>query len=337
MEPTTPRDSPEPKRRLRNLLEVAGLLEVMTPLRVRRASDDELRLAHDGTYVAEVRRAGGDGGMLPGDYMGIGLDGFRIAAIAAGACVVAVDAVLSGEVDNAYALVRPPGHHAGRSIARGGCVFNNVAVAASHALAAGVDRVAVLDIDAHHGNGTQEIFYDSSHVLTISIHQNQTFAAGTGGVDARGHGEGRGYNINIPLPAGSGRGAYLEVLAQIVAPALDWFNPGLILVACGLDANTQDPSARMMLHSEAFAAITSLLVACARRVCRGRIVLCQEGGYSEWYVPFCGLAVVEELLGCKSGIEDPFLSRWTPFSGDPLMPHQADAVRSAAFGLPFTT
>jgi acetoin utilization deacetylase AcuC-like enzyme len=193
----------------------------------------------------------------------------------------------------------------------------------------GASRVAIVDWDAHHGDGTQAAFWRDGAVLTVSIHQEKEWSPGTGGVDAVGAGAGRGCNLNVPLPVGSGRGAYMESIDRIVVPAIRRFHPDLIIVGAGFDANTMDPSARMMLHSEAFREMTAQILTVADAVCEGRVVFCAEGGYSDSYVPFCVLATLEELAGRRTGVEDPFLARWRPFTGDALRPHQEQAIESA--------
>jgi acetoin utilization deacetylase AcuC-like enzyme len=199
-----------------------------------------------------------------------------------------------------------------------------------HARAArGVGRVAVLDWDVHHGNGTQDAFYAERDVLTISLHQDRCLLP-SGSVGETGEGDGRGRCINVPLPAGSGEGAYLDAMARVVEPALRRFAPELIVVACGFDANGFDPLARMLLHSDSFRLMTRSIVALARELCDGRLVLSHEGGYSAAVTPFCGLAVLEELTGVRTSVEDPFAARLRAFPGQALEAHQRAAVDRAA-------
>ena len=173
----------------------------------------------------------------------------------------AVDAVVSGAVENAYALVRPPGHHAEPDRGRGYCIFGNIAVAIMYARARlGVTRVAVVDWDVHHGNGTQRAFYEAPNVLTISIHQDNLYPANSGAVSENGAGSGLGYNLNIPMPPGSGGGAYLAAFERLIIPALRRFKPELIMVASGLDAGGFDPLGCMMLHSEHYRRLTRLIL-----------------------------------------------------------------------------
>jgi acetoin utilization deacetylase AcuC-like enzyme len=190
--------------------------------------------------------------------------------------------------------------------------------------------VAVIDWDVHHGNGTESAFYDDPSVLTISLHQDDWWPRGRGGLSDTGEGPGTGTNLNVPLPAGSGAGAYRAAFEDVVAPALAAFRPQLILVACGFDASVLDPLGRMMLTSEAFRELTSMVKAAAAELCDGRLVLIHEGGYSAAYVPFCGLAVLEELAGVRSGVEDPYLLRYRGVPGEELQPAQREAVAAAA-------
>jgi acetoin utilization deacetylase AcuC-like enzyme len=190
-----------------------------------------------------------------------------------------VDCVLRGEADNAYSLSRPPGHHCLADQAMGFCMLANIPIAIEAARARhGIERVAVVDWDVHHGNGTQAIYEERGDVLSVSLHQENCFPPGYGGVADRGRGAGLGANLNVPLP-----------------------------VACGYDANAVDPLARMLLHSGSFRAMTARLREAAEQLCDGRLVLVHEGGYAEAYVPFCGLAVLEELSGIRTAVEDPLL------------------------------
>jgi acetoin utilization deacetylase AcuC-like enzyme len=210
----------------------------------------------------------------------------------------------------------------------GGCLFGNTALAAMHARAAhGVSRVGIVDWDAHHGNGTQVAFFDDPDVLTISLHQADCFPPESGRVD-----EGGVSNINLPLPPGSGTGAFAAAFDRVVVPALDRHRPELVLVACGFDSSAWDPHARLMLHSAAYRELTRALLGVADRHASGRLVVIHEGGYAPGYTPFCGLAVLEELSGCSTGVEDPFLPIFTGYGYQELQPHQ-DAVIAAAASL----
>src|SRR4029077_17881701 len=173
----------------------------------------------------------------------------------------------------------------------------------------GVGRVATVDWDVHHGNGTQQAFYRDPQVLTISIHQARLYPRDSGALDERGEGPGVGFNINIPLPPGSGHGAYLAAMERLVGPALRAFGPGRSVVSSVFDGNMYVPLGRMMAYSETFRSMTRTLMAVADELCGGRLVLSHEGGYSPVYVPFCGLAVMEELSGVKTAVDDP-MAAW---------------------------
>jgi acetoin utilization deacetylase AcuC-like enzyme len=211
----------------------------------------------------------------------------------------------------------------------GFCIFGNVAIGVRHAQATrGLGRVAVVDWDVHHGNGTQAVFWDDPSVLAISLHQDGLYPANSGRLDEIGGDRARGTTLNAPLPAGSGRGAYLAALDRVVVPALERFRPELIVVACGFDAGALDPLGRMLLGASVFGELTARLVDAAAQLCGGRLVLSHEGGYSAGHVPFCGLAAIEALSCESAGIDDPF-AYVGDVVGQELQPHQAAAVEAA--------
>lgn len=327
IEPEDHVESPASKRRFRNLVEVSGLLDELVRVPPRKATEEELLRFHTREYVDSIKVLSSSTGGRSDIETQVGLGSYEIARLAAGGCIEAVDAVLDGCVENAYALVRPPGHHAERDRSRGFCIFGNTALAALHAQEArGLERVAIVDWDVHHGNGTEQAFYEDPAVLTISLHQDNNFPVGSGRAEDTGSGAGEGRNINVPLPPGSGVGAYVAAFERIVAPALRGHRPELIMVASGFDASALDPLGRQMLHSEGYRRLTRILLRVADEVCDGRIVICHEGGYSTAYVPFCGLAVLEELSGIKTGVEDPFLKELKQWDGQDLQPHQESVI-----------
>jgi acetoin utilization deacetylase AcuC-like enzyme len=321
------------RARFARLVRTSGLEQRCTVLAAEPAADPDLLRIHDGAYLEHARRVDVAGGGWVGDHTWLSVGGFATAALAAGSCVAAVRAVLDGRVRNAYALVSPPGHHAHRDRAAGFCVLANAAVAAAHARSAGVQRVAVVDWDAHHGDGTQAAFWRSPDVLTVSLHQEGPSRPGGAGADAVGEGPGRCANVNVPLPAGAGLGAYLHAFDAIAEPVLHAHRPELIIVACGLDASTLDPLARLSLHSDGYRELVGRLMAVADEHSDGRLVLCHEGGYAPVYVPYCGLAIMEELCGARTGVDDPFLRRWQPFPRDPLAAHERAAIHEVAVTL----
>jgi acetoin utilization deacetylase AcuC-like enzyme len=331
VEPLGHIENADGKRRIRNLIEVSGLIDHLVQLKPRPATEDEIARLHTREYVDRIKKASSEMGGDAGELTPFGPGSYEIALLAAGGCMTAVEAVLDGKVDNAYALVRPPGHHAEKDQGRGFCIFANIALAAAHARQArGLSRVAIVDWDVHHGNGTEHAFYEDPTVLTISIHQDNNYPPSSGAIGDTGAGAGDGYNINVPLPAGSGVGAYVATFDRVVAPALRAFRPELILVASGLDASAMDPLASMMMTSDGYRRLTQVMLAVARDVCGGRLVVCHEGGYSPAYVPYCGLAIVEEMAGVRTGLEDPLLGLLAGFGGQELQPHQDAVIQEAA-------
>lgn len=330
VEPLGAADSPESKRRFRNLLDVSGLLPSLHPVAPISATDEQVSRVHSADYLSRLERLNEIGGEA-GPYVHLPKSGLAIAQIAAGGAIAAVDAVLDGVVDNVYALVRPAGHHATREGGMGFCIFNNVAIAAAHARAArAVGRIAIVDWDVHHGNGLQDIFWNDGNVLTVSIHQDGIFGLSRGVLDEAGLGNGAGCNLNVALPAGSGHGAYVETIRRVVVPALRRFQPDLILVASGLDALYRDPLGRMMLHSGSYREMTRMLMEAADEICGGRLAMIHEGGYSAAVVPFAGLAILEQLSGRATDIVDPFLAGASRLPGQDMTAAQAQVVADAA-------
>ncbi|MBB5953687.1 acetoin utilization deacetylase AcuC-like enzyme [Saccharothrix tamanrassetensis] len=321
-------ENPDAKRRAHELVVASGLIDRLTRLAPRSATDEELLLVHTPGHLQRLTEAddtGGDAGD-GGSPFGRGSPG--IARLAVGGVIRCVEAVLDGEVDNAYALVRPPGHHAVPDSGMGFCMLANIAVAVQAVRASrGVERIAVVDIDVHHGNGTQAVFYEDPEVLALSLHQDRVFPPDSGFVTERGEGAGFGYTLNLPLPPGTGTGGYLEAMRRVVLPALHRFRPDLIMVAAGFDANAMDPLARMMLTPRAYREIATMLVDAAAELCGGRIVCSHEGGYDEAYVPFCTQAVVEVLAGVEEPFDDPF--GFDNLGQQELQPHQEKAIEAA--------
>jgi acetoin utilization deacetylase AcuC-like enzyme len=301
-------ESPDSKRRFRSLVDVSGLSRSVAFRSAPEASEEDLLRVHPAAYLKAFKELSDkDGGNL-GDFAPFGRGSYEIAKLSAGLAKEALGQVLRGSLRNAYSLSRPPGHHCLPHRPMGFCLLGNIGIAIEAAKAQHRElRVAVVDWDVHHGNGTQAIFYERKDVLTISLHQENCFPPGYSGADDRGQGAGEGFNINIPLLPGGGHDAYLYAMDRIVVPALDRFRPDVIVVASGLDANGLDPLARMLLHSETYRAMTAKVQAVATRHCGGKLVAVHEGGYAEAYVPFCGLAIVEELSGVRTAVQDPLL------------------------------
>ena len=310
VEPGDHLDQPATRRRAASLIRVSGVQQSLTGLDVAAATDDELRRVHTLEYLEYLRNQD----MLPkGGHadknvwrVPFGPGDLEIARLSAGGVIAAARAVVTGKVSNAYALVRPPGHHALPDRGMGLCVFANIAIAVQavrHEY--GVERVAIVDWDVHHGNGTQDIFWDDPDVLTVSLHEDRLLPLSIGDPAERGGPNAPGSCINIPLPPGSGSGAYREAIKRIVIPELRGFSPDLIIIASGYDASYFDPNGHMLLGVEDYRWMTQQMLELARVACRGRLVVVHEGGYSPWYVPFCMLAVVETLAGVSTGIGDP--------------------------------
>lgn len=331
VEPGEHAESAETKRRFRNLMEVSGLTEQLTSVKSVRVDEDDLALFHTRDYIRRIKALSDDRGGDASYLTPFGRGSYEIACLAAGGTFALMDKVLSGELDNGYALVRPPGHHAESDKGMGFCLFGNVPVAIlKNRKKHGFERVATVDWDVHHGNGTQAAFWTDPAVLTISLHQERLYPHDSGDREERGAGAGLGYNLNIPLPAGSGHGAYIAAFEQVVLPALRAYKPDLVVVPSGFDGSGADPLGRMMLHSDTYREMTRMLMEAAADLCGGRLVMSHEGGYSAAYVPYCGLAVLEQLSGIKTHIDDPFLPVFRNYAGQELRPWQQEAISAAA-------
>ncbi len=325
-------ENAETKRRLKNLLDAYEVTPRLQALPFAEATDQDLLRFHTAEYVEKVQKLSDAQGGDAGEHTPFGPGSVDIARLAVGGTTSAINAVAKGEVDNAYSLTRPPGHHAERDRGRGFCIFNNIGLGVLAALEAGiVDRVAVVDWDVHHGNGTQQAFYDRSDVLTISLHQDMLFPVNLGKHEETGEGDGEGFNLNVPLPAGSGGGAYMAAMDQVVLPALEAYKPSLIVVACGYDASYFDPMSHMMLISGHFRELTRKIMKAADDLCDGRLVLNHEGGYSDFYVPLCGMAVIEELTGIQTPVRDPY-GGTERVANQLLQPHQQAFIDQAKSG-----
>ena len=313
--------SPEPHpssvaitRRIKEFLDGSGLSYRMLPIAARAASEDELATYHTRAYIAGIRELAlhgpAQGPLLMewgevDDETVLGPGSFEAALYAAGGALNAVSAVLDGRVRNAYALLRPPCHHAMSNKALGFCIFNNTVLAAQHARKVhGVERILIVDWDVHHGNGTQDAFYRDDNVLFVSLHQENWFPKLSGGLEQVGSGAGVGYTVNIPLPPGTGDRGYRAAFEQLVLPLGQQFRPQLILVTAGQDASWLDPMAQMMMTMQGYRQLSELMVALAAEVCDGRLLMLQAGGYSTAYVPYCTAAAVEPLLESDLGIVD---------------------------------
>ena len=273
---------PESATRLQRIMTElvnAGVWQRLQSVTPRPVALPMLERVHDRGYIDRVREISArGGGYLDADTYLVGLS-YDVAMMAAGGTVELTRGVLAGELRNGIALVRPPGHHAERRRGMGFCLFNNIAVAARAALDEfGLHRVLIFDWDVHHGNGTQEIFYDSPNVLFISTHQYPHYP-GTGDWREAGAGAGSGYTVNLPLPTGAGNAGFSRLFREVVIPLADRFQPELILVSAGYDGHWRDPLAGLHLSLAGYWQLASGVVGLAERLCDGRLVVVLEGGY----------------------------------------------------------
>ena len=285
-------------------LKETGIKEKLTCLPPRPALLEELEMIHAPEYISYVKsKAEKGGGWLDPDTV-MSPRSYEAALYAAGGLLVAVEEVMKGEVDNAFALVRPPGHHAIYDRAMGFCIFNNMAIAAKFALSKfSLKRVLIADFDVHHGNGTQDAFYADPKVLYFSTHQ-YPFYPGTGRMDETGTGKGEGTTVNFPMAAGWGDEEYLRAFNEVLVPVARRFQPQLILVSAGFDAHWADHLAMMRVSVQGFAQMATILKNLAAELCQGRLIFTLEGGYNLRVVSSSIKAIFDVLLG-NSEIDDP--------------------------------
>jgi acetoin utilization deacetylase AcuC-like enzyme len=311
--------------RTKQLVDLAGIGEKLQRIDPHLASDEALLAYHAEEYLERIRTLCERGGGEAGEETTVSAASWDIARLAAGGAIASVDAVLEGKVRHAFANVRPPGHHAMRSQAMGYCVLNNVVTAAHHARKQyGIDRVMILDWDVHHGNGTQDAFYRDPSVLFVSMHQENLYPTGWGNTDEVGADDGVGFNVNLPLPAGSGDAAYRKAFEEVVIPVAHAYRPELILISAGQDASVMDTLGRMCLTTQAYRWMTAEAMKLAEQHANGRLVVVQEGGYSEEYAPYCTLAIIDALAGTLSDFSAPL-----PIEYLSVQPHYAIVGASA--------
>ncbi len=277
------------------MLDDADMKGFFFEIPVRDASGEDLARVHRPFYIEQVARTKGQTRVFLDPDTDATQDTYEVARLAAGSLCQAVDHVMDGRMSNAFALVRPPGHHAEAHTAAGFCIFNNVAIAARYALANGLARrILIVDWDVHHGNGTQHCFYEDRQVLYFSVHQAH-FYPGTGHVRETGHGAGTGYTINCPLTYGADDGFYVRIFRTLLAPVFRQFKPDMVLVSAGFDTHQDDPIGSMRMTARGYAALTRILMNEADIACAGRMVLTLEGGYNLAALEASVKAVLQEL------------------------------------------
>lgn len=298
--------NPRLVERTLKLLDMSDIDRHIVPIAPYLAPVEAVTAYHTAEYVAGIRDLCAAGGGDAGQGAPVGPDSYEIALLAAGGVMAAIDSVVAGDISRAFALVRPPGHHAMSDLGMGFCVFNNVVVAARHAQHThGLSKILILDWDVHDGNGTQDAFCSDPNVVFLSIHQDALYPEQYGLIEQSGEGDGAGRTVNIPLPAGSGDAAYAAVMREIVEPVARQFGPELIIVSAGQDASSADPLGRMSVTAGGYRRMTNVMTGLADELCGGRIVLAQEGGYSEIYAPYCTVAIIEALTGHRIEHEEP--------------------------------
>ncbi len=279
-----------------SILKKAGMLEKIIAIKPRLASLDEIELVHIPEYIARLRDYSNRGGGSYGPDNIVSRGTFNTALLAAGGTLAAVDAVLERKVEGSYALVRPPGHHARPGEAMGFCFFNNVAICARYAAKKyGLSRILVVDWDEHHGNGTEEIFYNDNSVLYFSVHRDGNYP-GTGQIDQAGKGAGAGFNINVPLPRRCSDDDYEYVFRQILQPVAHAYKPELVLVSAGMDTHAKDPIGQMNIFGPGYSRLAAVVLEIAGRCCGGATVFVLEGGYNLQALAEGVMAVINTMV-----------------------------------------
>lgn len=290
---------PERKERLLSIiahLHETGMMERLALIEPGYADLNEIRYIHRPEYIEKVKAYAEREIPLDPDTI-LCKDSYDVALLAAGGAIAAVDSVLE-ELHCSFALVRPPGHHAAPGQGMGFCIFNNAAIAARHAQKKGKKRVLIVDWDVHHGNGTQDAFYDDGSVLYFSTHQYPHYP-GTGWLDEVGCGKGTGYNINVPLPAGTDDAGFIAAFEEILVPAALEFRPDIILISAGQDACADDGLAGMRMSVNGFAILTSIVKSIAQETCGAKVAAVLEGGYDLTLLPRCVAAIIDVFMGSE--------------------------------------
>ena len=289
-------ESPERLAAIYEMLDNPLMAWKFTHIDAREASHKEIETIHSPSYVEFIASTAGKRSVYLDPDTATSPETYEIAKLAVGGVCNAIDGVMDGTVDNAFALVRPPGHHAEKDTAAGFCVFNNIAIGAMHAIQKyNLKRILIIDWDLHHGNGTQHSFYGDQRVLYFSTHQ-YPYYPGTGSLQETGRGQGEYYTINVPLSTGAGDAEFVKIFRKILQPVAMEFKPELVLLSAGFDTYFQDPLGGMRVTPDGFAAMTRILLNIADACCHGRFVAVLEGGYHVAGLTKSVKAVLEEML-----------------------------------------
>jgi acetoin utilization deacetylase AcuC-like enzyme len=298
---------PERPERLEATLQVmdkAGLSEKVGIISPRDATVEEIQLVHPKSYIEKVRKVAESGGGWLDPDTHVGTRSYAAALKSSGAVLEGLERIFSGDIDNAFCLVRPPGHHATAERGMGFCIFDNNAIAARFAIKEfGISRVFILDWDAHHGNGLQDIFYDDEKVLYTSLHQYPHYP-GTGAYSEVGIGDGEGFTVNFPLPARSGEEIYLAAFDQVIIPMARQYKPELVLISAGYDGHFSDLLCSMLLRAESYAEMATRLKELAEAECGGRIMAALEGGYDLAGIAASITDTIAVLCGAEVRVEE---------------------------------
>jgi acetoin utilization deacetylase AcuC-like enzyme len=293
----------------------------------RSASDEDLGLVHAPGYVAAVAASSRHERYAFDPDTWVSPASHATARLATGGVLAVVDAVMAGEIDNGFAFVRPPGHHAESDHARGFCLFNSIAVAARHLQRRhAIERVMIVDWDVHHGNGTQHAFEDDPSVLYLSLHQFP-FYPGTGALGEVGRGAGTGTTVNLPLPAGCGDPESLELFQRVVSPVCRHWQPQFVLVSAGFDGHVRDPLAGMRMTTDGYGAICRVLLRACREVAGDRVAAVLEGGYDLAALTACAIRVLDEMAG--EHLDEPLPDT----QADPMVVERLVAAHRARWNL----
>jgi len=289
-------ESPKRLEAVREVLDGDGVGRELARLKRRDATPEELAYVHDENYIRRIQGTEGQELVALDPDTSANSWTWEASLASAGGFISCCDEVWSGNFANAYAFVRPPGHHAERGRAMGFCFFNNVAIGAEWLIRnKGVERIAIVDFDVHHGNGTQHHFYARGDVLFASVHRSP-FYPGSGTEGERGEGEGRGANLNVPLDAGADDDDYRRAMGDVILPAVEEFRPQIVLVSSGYDSHVRDPLGGMSMTTEGYRAIMRQIIDVANEVCGGKVAVTLEGGYDLKAMRDCSEVQLEEMV-----------------------------------------